>query len=213
MDRRSLLRTVGTAGAIGIAGCTTDLDNFAGTTPYPEGKQGRISLADQDTVPKEHQLRITARVVEPVISHRHTARLRLTISNEGPKRSLSIGEPKCDLLNRLKARSDPPGLWLHPPGRAPERDGNRWVAPYSPDRDRGFGDYGCQARDYAKGESLRNEYLLWDDYQHQGYLEPGSYRWEVAEIEIMEPLPHSGSSDTLATFSWGFSVELKSLDP
>lgn len=115
-------------------------------------------------------------------------RLQITVTNEGPKRAISIQNPECDLLDRHKAGSDPPGLWLHSPGRTPpdqglaERDGNRWVADFPTDQNRVFGDFRCGTRTYASDEELQNEYLVWDDYRIDGYLEPGTYRWEEPGI-------------------------------
>lgn len=225
MDRRSLLGELVAVGTVGVGGCTTSVSSpptetgtSSSATPYPEGEQRRVSLDDQDTVPEEYDMEITVEVVDRVITHEQTARLRITTTNDGPERGISIQEPKCDLLDRHKAGSDPPGLWLYPPGRTPpengmaERNGNKWVADLPPEEDRGFGDYGCGVRNYESGESLQNEYLIWDDYQTEGYLEPSTYRWEEPEIEITEPAPHDGDTETLGTFSWGFSVTIEDLD-
>jgi len=217
MDRRSLLGTMVAVGTIGVTGCTTieasgptDTTSSPSATPYPEGEQRRVSLASQDTVPDEHQVRINVEVVEPVITHQHTARLRITTINEGPRRGISINKPGCHLLDRHKAGSDPPGLWLYTPGDIPERAGNRWIPDLPSDDSRGFGDYGCRFRTYDTGDSFQNEYLLWDDHHQDGYLEPGTYRWEEPEVEIQE-LPNNSDSEILGTFSWGFSLTLESL--
>ena len=205
-------------GAAGISGCTTnvssdrtDSTSASSSTPYPEGKQRRVSLNDQDTVSEEYDLRINVEVADSLITHQHTARLQITVTNEGPKRAISIQNPECDLLDRHKAGSDPPGLWLHPPGRTPpdqglaERDGNRWVADFPTGQNRVFGDFRCGTRTYASDEELQNEYLVWDDYRIDGYLEPGTYRWEEPEIEITE------DSEPVGTFSWRFSVTLEQI--
>lgn len=150
-----------------------------------------------------------------MITSEHTALLRITTTNDGPERGISIGKPNCDLFDRYKAGSDPRELWLHPPGKTPpeqglaERKDNRWVADLPPDRDRVFGDYDCGVRNYDSGEYLQNEHLLWDDYRYEGCLDPGTYRWEEPEIDIAEPKPHDSATETRGMFSWGFSLTVE----
>lgn len=86
-------------------------------SPAGDGEiQRRISLSAQDSIADEHQIRIDAEILEPTITESHTARIRITTTNEGSKRALPVASDGCELFNRAKRGSDePPGLWLHNP--------------------------------------------------------------------------------------------------
>jgi hypothetical protein len=62
-------------------------------------------------------------------------------------------------------------------------------------------------REYTAGESLKNEYVLWDDYQIEGYMKPGTYRWNQKVSVSKQGTPTETSSQK--TFIWGFEVNIE----
>ena len=55
---------------------------------------------------------------------------------------------------------------------------------------------------YEPGETITNEYRVWDDARTEGYIPPGEYRFgapvEVATVD----------GETVAQFDWGFTVRV-----
>jgi hypothetical protein len=171
--------------------------------------QRYVSIEDVDSVPPWCEVEMNLELVRSRVTDTETALLRLTTRNTGSPRSISVSADKCRLLNRAKAGSDQPeGLWLHSPQNAESipRDGDRWEAARDSDGPRAYDDYGCGMREYAAGESVSNEYVLWDDYRVEGYMEQGTYRWEE-KISVSEQETSAESSGERA-FTWGFSLEL-----
>lgn len=168
--------------------------------------QRRVSLAGVDDVPEKHQLTIDVELLESTVTAAHTARLRVTTTNEGPKRKISIMEDKCSLFNRTSGLSEQPGLMLHRPSRTQwiDRPGNRWVRDRPSNEARVNAAYGCGNRIYSGGESIINEYLVWDDYQVEGYMTPGTYRF--AEPVRIKPPGAAFETEPTAKFTWGFSL-------
>lgn len=210
MKRRTLLATLGTAGIGGLAGC---LGTGSSGTDVKYARQ--ISLVSQDTVPVTHEVAIDVKLLAAQVTSDRTARLRITTTNEGSRRAISIGNDGCELFNRSKGGSDaPPGLWLHDPGHTEyiERNGDRWVADRPADDPRGFDAYGCLRKTYAAGESLGNEYVVWDDYRFEGYMTPGTYRWEE-RVSVAESTDDFPADDELGSFTWGFSLRVEAPDP
>ena len=214
--RRTLLAALG-SGTATLSGCSA---------LAPGGDAGdlerRVSLAASDALPDEHALRIDATVTRPAVTAENPAQLRIAVTNAGPRRALSVGTDGCALFNRGEGGSDePPGLWLHRPARAAtiERARPRWVRAES-DRPRMFDAYGCLLRVFDAGESLARDYVVWDDYRVEGYLEPGTYRWEttVESYEIDDVRRDAGeraaspTGDPSATLSWGFALTVERLE-
>lgn len=196
MNRRALLRTVGAAGVAG----TTALAGCAAPGPH-------VEIGDVVDVPESYGVSIDVELPRPQFTSDHPARLRTTVTNHDSSKQLSAsGDAMCGLFDRSKAGSRPAGLWLHPPRVAEEieqRNG-RWVRDRDPDRMRGVLSYGCSLVTYAAGESRSQPYDIWHDYRSEGYLVPGTYRWEVA-VEVTD----SGEERTEAeAFDWGFSINL-----
>lgn len=226
MHRRTVL--IGTGGALAgaLAGCTSSTDGSeppappdnASTTPTAtstrstEGtRQRTVALESQDEVPDSHRVSIDLEVLEPAITTAHTARIRLTVTNEGPARSLSVGADNCNLFNRDYAGSDDPaGLWLYQPEQTEylDRKGEQWVPDRPQSEPRAYPMYGCLPRSYESGESVHTEYVVWDDYRVDGYLQPTTYRWEE-EIEIWEERNARDTDQPSATFTWGFSLSIE----
>ena len=91
--------------------------------------QRRVSVANVEEVPERYQVDIDVELLESTVTAGHTARLRITTTNEGSRRKISIAEGKCGPFNRLSGLSETPGLILHRPSRTQwiDRAGNRWV--------------------------------------------------------------------------------------
>jgi len=209
MKRRTLLTTLAGGTVAGLGGHL-----LAGAAD--EDLQRRVSLASQDAVPDDYEITIDVEVVESTVTNLRPARVRITTTNEGPKRAISIrGKVGCVLFNRENGGSDePPGLWLHEPTYANNinREDNQWVRASS-DRPRGFPLHGCRPKTYEAGESLSNEYVVWHDYRVDGYLDPGTYRWEE-DVSIWEGEydAHEDSSKNSVTTTWGFSLTVEQPD-
>ena len=179
-------------------------------TPTPgEGLQRTVSVASVDSVPSVYEVEMDVELLRSRITDARSAHLRITTTNTGSRRSISVAPDDCSLLNRSKGGSDQPsGLWLHDPDTARhiDRDGNRWEADRDPDEGRAYAAYGCLKKEYAEGESVSNEYVLWSDYRVEGYLEPGTYRWEE-EVSVSEGDTPTGTAGE-NTFMWGFSLSV-----
>lgn len=229
MHRRTIVVTAGGTLAGALTGCISSTDgnesptptHEPSTTPTPtsrkvtdEARQRTVSLENQDEVPKRHRVSVDVEVLEPAITAAHTGRIRVTTTNEGPARSLSVGPDMCSLFNRSRAGSDDPaGLWLQQSEESQDanRKGERWVLDRPQSQHRGFPAYGCLPRAYESEESVSTEYEVWDDYRIEGYLQPGTYRWEE-EIQIWDDTDAKDTDSPSATFTWGFSISVEKAD-
>lgn len=229
MHRRTILITAGGTLTGALTGCISSTDGNESSTPSDEpsatptptsrkatdvARQRTVSLDHQDEVPKRHQVSVDVEVLEPAITAAHTARLRVTTTNEGPARSLSVGPDMCSMFNRSRAGSDDPaGLWLHQPedSQDADRKGERWVPDRPQSKPRSFATYGCLPRTYESAESISTEYAVWDDCRIEGYLQPGTYRWEE-EIQIWDDTDAKDTDSPSATFTWGFSIAVEKDD-
>jgi hypothetical protein len=200
---------------------TTTRTTFTETTSN-EDIQRRVSLADVDEVPDEHDLRIEVELLQSTVTDAHTAHLRLTATDEtSRKRRIGIGTGKCSLFNRTKGKSEPPGLWLLTPDNtnsAPE-DG-RWTVKRNM-----FAAYGCAYRPTVHDEPIINEYTVWDDAEVDGYMTPGTYRFATPIVVggqgfgsnptiIGDSATTTGDATTATTepaseFTWGFSLTVE----
>jgi len=198
MNRRGVLRALGVTGGVGLAGCV------GAAMLGPSTDERRVSLDEQDSVPSEHDLGIDVEVLESAITDSGTARLRVTTTNEGPQRVLSVGTGSCAILNRGDCLSDPPGIRLYRTEHADSisRDGERWI-PKPANRGRGFPNFACAATQYDSGDSVETEYEVWHDHREGGYLHPGTYRWEA--IIRLEGDDQQAEDPT---FTWGFSLSI-----
>lgn len=167
--------------------------------------QRRLSLASQDSIDAEHDLDVQAELVDAVVTDADTARVRVTTTNVGPRRALSVGTDGCDAFDRGLGASRPEGLWLYRADATDsiDRQGDRWEPDVPAGRPRGFGGYACPARVYATDESVTTEYEVWDDYRVRGYLDPGVYRW-ATDVRVWAD-PAAEASETVR---WGFAVQV-----
>jgi hypothetical protein len=163
----------------------------------------RIRLVDQTGILPEHQLDVTAEVVRADVTPAETAKLRITTTNLGPRREISVTEGQCAILNRHDRGSDPAGLWLNDPNAWPP-EGDRWVADRPADDERVFFSHGCGSRTYDTGESVSTEYALWHDYRVPGYFAPGTYRWSA--VIDLNPSSERPESRRLDAVPWEFAL-------
>lgn len=231
MRRRTVLHTVGGALSGVLTGCTSGTGRNASPTPSPTASttptpqstnkpkgelQRTVTLEDQDSVPKPYRVSIDVDVLESAITTAHTARLRVTMTNEGPPRAFRVAGGNCRLFTESHAGSDKPaGIWLYQPNETKylDRKGERWVPDRPPSHPRSYPASACAPREYKSDESVSTEYEVWDDYQLDGYLKPDTYRWE-GEVEIWEetePRPR-GTDSPAATFTWGFSLAVENAE-
>ena len=115
MERRSLLKALGSAGVTGFAGCTARARGDGGNRS--SGLKRRLVLVGQDSVPAKYDLNIDATVVDATSTKRHPATVKITATNTGSKRQIGIGTGRDGLFNRSYGGSAPDGLWLHLTGR------------------------------------------------------------------------------------------------
>lgn len=229
MRRRAVLLTTGGALVGPLAGCNNSTDEGESPTPSAEApatptatsttpteveRQRTVDLDSQDTVPETHQVSIAVAVLESAITTAQTARLRVTMTNEGSKRAFRVAGGYCKLFTDPHAGSDDPaGLWLYQPDETKhlDRKGERWVPDRPPSEPRTFPASACSPQEYASGESVSTEYEVWDDYQVEGYLKPDTYRWEQ-EVGIWEDSDARATEPPTATFTWGFALSVEKAD-
>lgn len=210
MNRRTLLRKLGGSGLLGLCGCVSPpASSSPSTDSVPEDVQRRVSLNGQDTVPEEANLRIEATVLEPTITDSQTARIRVTTTNTGSARRISVSTGNCALFNRYSQTSNPRGVWLGRNGGSGHiaETGPRWVA--DPPDNGAFPDYGCDVRAYESGESVSAEYAIFDDNRTGDYLNEGTYRFARDAILIAPGLSAGKDADASITISWGFSITIE----
>jgi len=176
-------------------------------TDTPTTDRREVSVAEQDSVADRHRLRMDINLLESRINAEQTARLRVTTTNEKSRRGIAVAKgSNCPLFIESGAGSDEPeGLWLNGPGVGPIND--RWVKDRPTDEPRRSSQEGCPLKWYDPGESVRNEYAVWDDYQVAGYLVPGTYRWEET-IRIWNDSPVD-PADPDTTITWGFALSIE----
>lgn len=232
MDRRRLLAA--TAGTLfGVAGClgSPPVSNRQGPktdgSPAPSDARRRLSVVAVDDAPSEAALAFEVTMPRRFVTPERTARLRVTVTNEGPERAVTVGTGMCHVFNREEGESESGELWLLRPESAERvsRQGDRW----SMQRPQGHADYGCSPSVLANGEAVTNELLVWDVHGGSGYVPPGTHRFERS-FDVLEPKRSgatrtvasgtSGESSTsrehrpydervLAAFDWGFTLRVE----
>lgn len=221
MDRRQLLKALGSSGIVGLAGCTSLVRGGDGNGSLVRGGDGngslglkrRIAIAGQDSVPETYDVTIEATVDQATSTKQHPATVRITATNTGPKRQIGIGTGRCGLFNRSHGGSSPAGLWLHLTGEdAPRHRDDRWESPRRASQQRGYAAYGCGYGPFSAGESRTTTYGVWSDYQVQTYLEPGTYRFQRGDVVIEDAASRTATTTSTSTIEWGFSLELSPLD-
>lgn len=157
---------------------------------------------------------INAELLESAITTAETARLRITMTNEGQTRAFRTNGAHCKLFTGPHAGSDDPaGLWLYQPNEAEylDRKGERWVPDRPQSRSRSYDASACIPQEYESEESASTEYEVWHDYQVDGYLQPDTYRWEQ-DVEIWDDSEARASDSPTTTFTWGFPLSIENAE-
>lgn len=210
MNRRTLLRKLGGATLIGsTAGCLSQaasrtLSSKSTETMIPADALLKVAINQCDSTPENVPVMLNATVTESVVSPDHTARLRISLTNEADaKRTFAFGfSPPFSVLRSV---TDNPSILLLDPHILREDDGTyRRVAPdcWRPALKPGTAIVPPDVRrevTLAPGEQVAREALLWGDYKNEDdlCLPSGSFRFE-----------HSYEFDDVEQFIWGFSLTL-----
>lgn len=211
MNRRTIIKRVGSAGVFGLAGCASPPVASSENSSTPSKDiQRRVSITDQESIPEKFQLQIEASMLESTITESHTAKIKLTITNHGPPRGISVSSTGgCALFHKSSLSSKPRGIWLSPVGETTYVSETDWIA--DPPEGGSYPDYGCGLWEFDSGESVQNEYKLYHDGRTSGYLNPGTYRFEETIFATPGESHEEWDRDAEAAFTvpWGVSVSLK----
>lgn len=215
MNRRRALELLGGGGIVGLSGCLgapsgrpTSRTISSGKTTESARDTRRVAITQQDTV--AHQLRVEATMVRPTVTETHPARIRVTVTNEGQARRMTV-HGGCPMFMRAWA-SRPFGVLLAD-ARSPSRvveSGPRWIIdpPWEPGTDAPGGDGGCGAVAYESGQSRRFERVLYDDGRIDGYFDPGTV--EFTDSFLLTPgLDAERYGDGSVTVRWGIELQIE----
>ena len=184
MKRRPLLAGLG-AGAAGLSGClgigtsTTSTPTDTGSEDADQRFQSRtVNLDTIDREPREHNIALTGEMREPEVTAEHTATLRLTFMNEGDAESMDIAGVRDDMpvIAEDFTYSAPQEYLLVPPRYAqPDRKETCWEVPHEAAFN---GDNaGEELLRLPPGESVSQEYLLWDRKPDTSCMPTGNYHF------------------------------------
>lgn len=205
MRRRDALAALATSGALSVSGCVASRSLLSSGPSHSE----EIALVEQGTIPDDIEFDIRAEVTDATYSDERPAQFEIVVENTGERKRISIYNfdetLDCHLFNRFRAGpKNTKGLWLNTPHKAEHlsRNGNRWEQDRPQDDTRMWAAYGCGTALYESGETFTQTYQVWHDYRVDGYLNPGTYRWEQ-DVAVV----YADQSDTI--FDWGLTLELK----
>lgn len=157
----------------------------------------KITIESSDSVPDEYGVTIQPEMVRRSVTPAQPARIRVTTTNHRTPKRISISEESCALFNRHKGFSDDPeGLILRTPGPGHENADPPWS--FAP---RGWPAYACGLREYSSGESVSNEYFVWDVADVEVYFSPDVYRFQAGVRVGGDPGGHD--------FQWGFQLAVE----
>jgi hypothetical protein len=206
MRRRDVLGALAASGALSASGCVTSGSLLSSGPSHAE----EVAIVEQDSVPRDVEFDIRAEVTNGTYSDERPAEIEVVVENTGERKRISIYNfdetLDCHLLNRYHAGpKNTKGLWLNTPDRAEHlsRNGNRWEQDRPQDDTRMWAAYGCGNAPYESGDTFTQTYQVWHDFRVDGYLNPGTYRWEQ-QVGVV----YADQSDTV--FRWGFTLELNS---
>ena len=184
MKRRSLLAGLG-VGAAGLSGClgigssTTSTPTDTDSEDTDQQFQSRtVSLDTIDREPREHNIALTGEMRGPEVTVEHTAALRLTFTNEGDTESMDIAGVRDDMpvIAEDFTYSAPQEYLLVPPRYAqPDRKETCWEVPH----EAAFNgsNAGGEPLRLSRGESVSQEYLLWDRKPDTSCMPTGDYHF------------------------------------
>lgn len=213
MRRRAVLASLGAC--VALVGCRgsgspdrTDPDTATPPTCESPGTR-RIELTGTATVPDEARVSATATVERERSTANAPVRVAVALTNDGSDREIDvIDDRRCHVLNRGTGRSDPNGLWLYRVGDAPtDRAGDCWTRDLPPRDSVGFDGYGCGRYPFESRETVATTYEVWDDYTIDGYLRPGTYRFDVSIALWTGPADgENGTTSEPTVVDWWFEL-------
>lgn len=211
MKRRTAIKQLMTAGVIGLSGCVRPPTASSDTQSTPsEDIQRRVSITGEDSIPGKYQLQIEATMLESTVTDSHTSRIRITLTNKGSARGISVHPTgRCALFHKQSQSSNPRGIWLAPVEGERYVAGPGWIA--DPPEDGSFPDYGCSLRAYESEESVDMEYEIHHDNRTSGYMDSGTYRFQETVFATPGQSNEEWDRDADASFTvpWGFSLSIK----
>lgn len=184
MDRRLFLVNSGVV-VIGVSGCQkiseNTMTNKNTDRSCREDADKVVELQKSGTISPELNISITAEIDKNIISSDKTATLQTSVINEGEDREINIrDDSKCHLFNRGSGRSTPPGIWIYRDEDTPDdRLEDCWTRNLSSEEEPPFDDYSCPFEHFPTGDSITTSYEIWDDHTNNGYLSPGTYRFDT----------------------------------
>ena len=201
---RALLAAAGGAVAASLAGCTSSASSENDDPQYR-----RVELTDADSVDDAHGFAIDVSVLEPDVTPERTARVRIQITNQGDTRHIAPPLPDEGVFSGYRdATSNPAGLLLlHVTGNRsddPDDGDGRW----SEQNPNGGGGEGKGTWEFPSGETQTHEYRVFDDSDEEGYIEPGSYRFET---ELLHK-PLDGDDQSWSSTVWGFTLDVSRVE-
>lgn len=173
--------------------------------------QRRVSITHQRPDPDNHNLQISATMLEPSVTDSHPVRLRITVANDGQARRMTV-HSGCPMFSKYDWASNPFGVFLAD-ARSPSwvaESGPQWIIepPTEPGRGGYFGDGGCGAVAYSSGQSRTFEYDLYDDGRIQGYLD--SRRYNFSNTFLLTPtLETSRHGEGTKRLYWELGVRIE----
>lgn len=194
MERRDYLRklrVVGAGGLTALAGCSTE------SSVASMAQVSRVA-----SIPDALKIRPEVELPSEQYSEESAVRVRVGLVNTGSDRRILSHEP-LDYQDRLSVES---ALWLctQDAFKLNQTDSDQWAI------ERGLASSmeASLLTSFDAGARVGREYLLVDNADNSGYLEPGSYTWKTRiGIAPDGPTPAKRGEDT-AFFDWGFSIEL-----
>ncbi|QPV62496.1 hypothetical protein I7X12_17460 [Halosimplex litoreum] len=214
MRRRTVLASLGASAA--LAGCRTvgspeRTDSETETQPTCESPEPRrVELAGSATASDEAQFSATVTIERGRSTAEAPARVTVGLGNDGPDREIDvIDDGRCHILNRGAGRSEPNGLWLYRVGDAPtDRAGECWTRDRPPRDSVGFDGYGCGRYPFESDDTVATTYEVWDDYTVDGYLRPGTYRFDASVALWDEAAEEEGTDSGPTVVDWWFELSV-----
>lgn len=187
MRRRKYLSEV-TGSLTALTGCLSG--NPIGQRPSFEERT--VSLVEINEQPQEYDLELSIEVVEPAITGKNTAEVKLSIENTGSSESPGIGL-EYEGLDRLEPIepdfSDAPNeLILVPTSlEQPDPTDGCWTTkeaggPWN-------GSAAQRAKKIGPGATFTQEYRVWDPSPQTPCMPTGKYRFGNRLSQVNEPRP------------------------
>jgi hypothetical protein len=179
-----------------------------------EGPYREISIVDTGTA-SITGIDISAGIINPTVTAETPPRLQIEITNTGQDRYATIdGDNKCTLFDRQDGGSYPAGLWLHPPASLEniQQQNDRFTRDRDPGRQRDYAGYRCPLELLKAGDSIRNEFVVWDDYRTDGYYPTENFQFvDDTEFWNGSEKPNNRATEADETMSWYMTLNVESV--